>query len=209
MISSPSGNFYIGSAVSFRKRWDQHRYLLRRGSHHSKALQASYDKYEGKLTFSVLARCPITDLLAIEQRYIDSMKPKYNISQIAGSNVGMKHSAETLAKMSASQSGEKNHMFGKSIPADMRARISASLRGEKNLNFGKSLTPEAQERLLAGIRKTVVCVETGLIFKSGVDAAKWLRLNGHPTARNSHISSACHGKLSRAYGYAWKFGQVS
>lgn len=208
-ITSPSGGYYVGSATSFKKRWARHLWLLRRGMHHSKALQSAYDKYDGNLTFSVLAHCPITDLLAVEQRYIDSLKPRYNVSQTAGSNVGMKHSAETREKMSASRSGEKHPLFGKTVPANIRARISASLKGEKNPNFGKPVSKEAIERMNSATRKEVVCIETGSIFRSGADAARWLRSNGHPTARNSHISSTCNGKLDRAYGYKWQFATVS
>lgn len=209
-IASPSGNFYIGSATSFRKRWDRHLYLLRKGLHHSKALQSAYEKYDGRLEFSVVARCPITDLLAVEQRYIDALKPRYNVSKVAGSNLGNKFSPEARARHAASlPRGERHHLFGKTQSAEMRARISASLKGEKHPNFGKPLTQEAQERLLAGIRKAVICVETGVVYQSGIDAARWLRLNGHPTARNSHISSTCNGRLDRAYGYKWQFEKVS
>lgn len=238
-ITSPSGNFYIGSASSFKKRWAKHLHLLRNGKHHSKALQSAYDKYNGDLEFSVVVCCSIPDLIVVEQRYIDALNPRYNVCNIAGSMLGYRHTPEAIAKTSAAIRGDRHYLFGKKpseetrsriseanrgqkrsqefckrngdvhrgkvIPAEVRAKISESLRGEKNANFGKSRAKEMQERLLAGIRKPVVCVETGAVFESGRAATDWLRSNGHPTARNSHISSTCNGKLKRAYGYAWRF----
>jgi NUMOD3 motif len=53
------------------------------------------------------------DLLKREQYYIDLMNPEYNILKKAGSLLGFKHREETIAKMSISKAGEKNHMFGK------------------------------------------------------------------------------------------------
>ena len=232
-ISSPSGKCYIGSAVSFRRRWKNHLSDLRKGKHHSPALQSAYMKYgEAFIKFEKIALCMITDLITIEQRFIDKFHPEYNCSPTAGStlgttvseetrqkislaNKGKVHSPETIARVSAANRGRKrseefcknlgDRKRGSAIPQETRAKISESLRGERNPNFGKSLTSDHQERLLAGIRKAVLCVETGIIFQSGKDATDWLRCNGHPTARNSHISSACNGKLNRAYSYAWRF----
>lgn len=235
-ITSPSGKFYIGSAVSFRRRWYKHLFDLRHGVHHSVSLQSAYNKYgESLLRFDKIALCAVTELIAIEQRFIDQLQPAYNCSPTAGSILGMKRgpcsdetrrkigdanrgrtpSAETRLRISKSNLGKKRSEDfckkngdwhrGKTIPPEMRARISESLRGERHPNFGKPLTKEKHERLLAGIRKPVICVDTGITFESGRAAADWLRSNGYPTARNSHISSVCKGKLRRAYGYAWRF----
>lgn len=34
-----------------------------------------------------------------EQHYLDHLKPEYNILKVAGSPLGFKHSAETIAKL--------------------------------------------------------------------------------------------------------------
>jgi len=41
--------------------------------------------------------------LDLEQKYLDSIKPRYNISPTAGSPLGVKHTAETKAKLSKAQ----------------------------------------------------------------------------------------------------------
>jgi group I intron endonuclease len=40
-----NGKFYVGSAIDTRTRFRQHRRLLRKGTHHCKHLQASWNKY--------------------------------------------------------------------------------------------------------------------------------------------------------------------
>ena len=46
-------------------------------------------------------------------------------------------SAATRAKMSASQTGEKNNFYGKSHNAETRAKMSAAKIGKKNPSYGK------------------------------------------------------------------------
>src|ERR1700757_2872980 len=89
-FTSPSGKQYIGSAISFSNRWRLHRHHLRKGRHHSRALQRAWNKYgEMAIVFEKIALCPITDLLAIEQAAIDRLKPAYNICLKAGSPLGI------------------------------------------------------------------------------------------------------------------------
>jgi len=103
-ITAPSGSKYIGSAVDFGLRWKQHLYHLRAGKHHNAPLQKAYAKYgEAALVFSKLLICSKENLLMYEQIVIDATSPEYNICRVAGSQLGVKKSAETRLKMSASQ----------------------------------------------------------------------------------------------------------
>ena len=80
-----NGNTYIGSAKQFARRWRQHLHLLRKGRHHSPYLQAAWNKYgEASFSFDIVATCELEDLIAQEQHYIDTLKPVYNISAVAG-----------------------------------------------------------------------------------------------------------------------------
>ncbi len=50
-----NSKFYVGSAIDTRTRFRQHRRLLRKGTHHSKHLQASWNKYgEDAFKFEVV-----------------------------------------------------------------------------------------------------------------------------------------------------------
>ena len=48
-------------------------------------------------------------------------------------------------------------------------------------------------------KRPVLCVETGTIFESCSDAARWCGSN------SSHISNACRGTFEKTKGYHWKF----
>lgn len=87
----PTGKVYVGSAVSLRARWDQHRRELRRSMHHNAHLQFAWEKYgEAGFEFTVLELVEAVDLLCAEQRWIDATGCAdrgrgFNISEVAGS----------------------------------------------------------------------------------------------------------------------------
>lgn len=181
-----NGKRYVGSAMSFAYRWKKHRYELRHGVHHCEPLQRAWKKYgEGSFVFEKIALCSITDLLAVEQSRIITLKPEYNICKIAGSNIGIKRGPETLLKMSAWQKG-------RAVSQKQRLQIAATLKGR----YGGGKNPAARK---------VVCIETGQVFPSCLDAALWARSLGHEKAGLSGISAACSGHIRSAYGYAWKY----
>lgn len=47
--------------------------------------------------------------------------------------------------------------------------------------------------------KQVLCVETGIVYPSTIEVERQLGF------ANSHISSACTGRLKTAYGYTWRY----
>ena len=122
IINEVNGKFYIGSAVSIRKRWYNHRRGLNKGTHENKHLRRAWKKYgEGAFYFGVLE--PVEDPTCLtdrEQYWMDLLKPEYNICPTAGSSLGVKRTEEQKQKMS----GENNHMFGRT--------------GEKNPMFGRT-----------------------------------------------------------------------
>lgn len=95
-----NGKQYIGSAHSLFIRAKQHFYYLSVGRHANIHLQRSYDK-NGKFAFEfkILAICSRKDLLFYEQRFIDALKPQYNICKVAGSAAGRKKTPEQRARI--------------------------------------------------------------------------------------------------------------
>ena len=59
------------------------------------------------------------------------------------------HSAESRAKMSAANKGEKNSFYGKSHSVETRAKLSADKMGEKNPNYGKPHSAEVRAKMSA------------------------------------------------------------
>jgi len=116
-------------------------------------------------------------------------------------------------------SGDKNHMKTQAS----RDKISALFKGkphpwalgDKNhmkqqkykdavgLRYKGKKRPEITGAN-SKISKPVLCIENGIIFPSGADAARWLNENGCLSAVPSNISSACSGKLKSAYKFTWK-----
>jgi len=91
---------YVGSAVKPRQRWQNHISDLIRNNHCNPKLQNHINKYGIEdLTFSILEVCYAEQLIQIEQLYIDSLHPWFNLCPVAGSRLGAKCSARTKIKM--------------------------------------------------------------------------------------------------------------
>ena len=148
-ITSPSGRKYIGSAVNFANRWRTHRYNLRRGQHHSSALQHAYNKYgEAALVFEKLIICTKDDLLFYEQRALDAhnLNELYNIAPSAGNQLGFRHSDETKARYSEVRRG----MRMPPRTAEHMQKIADAKRGKKQ----SVAFCENQSRMRKGVPKS-------------------------------------------------------
>jgi group I intron endonuclease len=133
-----TGGWYVGSTVNLRKRWILHRTLLRAGQHHSPYLQNSWNKH-GEEVFRFVP-IHVTDdkeeWVRLEQHFLDTLKPPYNVSPTANSNAGIKRSEETRARMRAANSRpEKVARFvemGKKPKSEAhRARIALAHTGKR------------------------------------------------------------------------------
>lgn len=136
---------YIGSAVLLQKRLRQHFNDLRAGRHTNKHLQRAFDKHGG-IDFEVIEIVSEPQqLVAREQFYIDTLKPRYNIAPTAGSQLGFRHSAQSRALISRIQIGRKMSLetrrnmsaakLGVKLTPEHRRNIAASKMGEKNPFF--------------------------------------------------------------------------
>lgn len=98
-----NGKIYVGqTSVSEKYRFAQHISALRHNRHPNSHLQASWNKYgEKAFSFSVLSRCKVQDLDALERYYIekfDSIENGYN--QESGGNLNKSPSVKTRYLMS-------------------------------------------------------------------------------------------------------------
>jgi len=85
ITNSETGDCYIGSSINVQQRLTQHRYLLRIGRHHSRLLQDAWSQYgEDAFLFDILEVVPDpSQLITLEQRYLDERQPAYNPARIA------------------------------------------------------------------------------------------------------------------------------
>lgn len=128
-IDLGNGWFYVGSACNLEQRGRQHYNALLRGDHDNQIVQRVFSKY-GKFVFTILGRCPEDEIIPREQILLDACceNPKCaNMAPTAGSCLGVKHTNETRANMSATRRGRKKQPQ----TPEHRAKISAALTGYK------------------------------------------------------------------------------
>lgn len=78
-----NGNYYIGVSKNIQRRWSQHRTTLKKGKHHSFAMQEDWDKFgDGCFSFEVIKECEYSDAKKLEEELIKSENPKYNMSDL-------------------------------------------------------------------------------------------------------------------------------
>ncbi|MEZ4708809.1 MAG: GIY-YIG nuclease family protein [Caldilineaceae bacterium] len=74
IVNVKNGHFYLGSSIIIEKRYAQHMSDLRRGHHHSIYLQRAYDRHgEYVFTLDIVEECDESELLEIEQAYLDAL----------------------------------------------------------------------------------------------------------------------------------------
>lgn len=140
LITSPSGKRYVGSAVDWVSRVGTHRHRLRKGTHNNPKLLAAWKKYNGEgFVFEQILCCRREFLVEMEQHLIDTLKPEININKFANSRLGMRHTPEAKAKMSAARKGRK-------LSEETRKKLSIASSLKRH-------SPEVLERMRDGRRK--------------------------------------------------------
>jgi group I intron endonuclease len=217
-----TGKRYVGSSVkNVHYRRSDHLAQLRHGKHSNRHLQRAWEKYgEKAFVWGVLEYTD--DALAREQYYIDTLKPEYNILQVARNVVGCIRSEETRAKISASckglHVGSLHHNYGKSVPLETREKIAATLKGAVPWIKGKQHTQEAKDKM-SHASKGNTKRKDNPTYKN----IKQLDLTGnilalHKTAREAadavnRLNRFDSSKILRAtrtgytaFGYKWRLG---
>jgi group I intron endonuclease len=132
-----NGKIYIGSAKSVSHRLSEHKWYLKNNNHENPHLQNAVNKYGlDNFDFSILEDVEQSKLLEREQYYLDLYKSYeeetgYNIRRKAKSNLGLKHSKETIRKISENNKGKN---LGKHL-------------GKDNPFFGKKHLEETKQKL--------------------------------------------------------------
>lgn len=152
---------YIGSCIGyFTGRKARHLRDLRRGKHHSPKLQNHYNKYgEDDLQFEIIEHLGCScEAISSEQKWIDELNPYFNIRKKAESNLGMKHTPEARAKISAGNRRRKlseatkkrisEAQIGKIIPPEVREKMSQAKIGKKR---GPYKTRRHETEVLLGL----------------------------------------------------------
>ncbi len=144
------GEEYVGSAMQgFSRRWSEHIRHLKKGDHTNWFLQAAWNHFgHNALQFSILERCPKEDCLRKEQKWMNALKPEYNILKYAGApGLGRVQSAQERAQRSIRSTGAGNSFFGKKHTPETLARLSIVHRGRVTTPETKMKLSEASKRV--------------------------------------------------------------
>lgn len=171
VISTPSGRQYVGSAVRFNQRWALHRHHLRNGTHHSRKLQAAWNKYGEQLQFERLLICAREHVVMYEQLAIDALRPELNVAPMAGSSLGYRHTEETKAKFAERKRARKDTPAciaacaakrGVPLSEEHKAKVQAAKVGVKRsdaaraamsaAHVGKTQSAETIEKRVSKLR---------------------------------------------------------
>ena len=172
---------YIGSSARLKMRLKDHIKLLQKDKHPNKHLQCAYNKYgKDKFELAILETCEaIKDtLLYLEQKYIDEIKPEYNMCPKAYSMLGFKHSKEFCEKCKLR---DLSYLFTEEV-----------LKKRGNSTRLIKYKPVQQFDLDGNLLGT---------YPSQIHAA--LALGNIEYRKN--ISACCLNKQKTAYGFKWRF----
>ena len=130
ITNTQTGKCYIGSAIRIDRRWNEHKNLLQKNSHHSQRLQHSWNKHGADyFLFEVLEHVENKeDLISREQHYMDLYESYvrdrgYNICPTAYSRLGCTLSEDHKRKISAALKGRVH-------TAEARERMSKAAKGK-------------------------------------------------------------------------------
>lgn len=154
IINTKNNKIYVGSSVDIKKRWSTHRSKLRGSYHVNNYLQNAWNKYgEGAFEFEVIKKVNnYEELISAEQKYLEKLKPEYNIQLSAGERWGFKHSKETIEKLRKINLGGKNGNYGRKHTAkekELMSKNHADFSGKNHPMYGtkREFTEETIERL--------------------------------------------------------------
>ncbi len=144
---------YFGRAENLHERVIQHKYYLKKGTHHSVYFQRVFDKYGPEILVVVLYEGTIRTIKHIEQFVLDSFfEQSMNCSKDAVAPMsGRNHTEETKKKLSEYTkariaSGDFvpfRYAIGHDVSDKTRQKISTALQGKK-------LSPEHCEKIRQG-----------------------------------------------------------
>lgn len=141
-----NGRLYIGSAIDIKERWYHHTSDLRKKIHGNRYLQRAWDKHGSEnFVFGVLEYCNPVNLIEREQYYMDISQVcenGYNICQVAGNRLGMKHSEKTKNRIKEAHTGRK-------ASDETKKRMSIAGTGRKRL----PATEETKAKMSSSAKK--------------------------------------------------------
>jgi group I intron endonuclease len=181
--NSVNAKVYVGSAKTLKRRFNAHSQELKRNEHHAPFLQRFVNKYGiDCLRFELLELCAVTELIKREQFHLDNSKAAnykfgFNCCPTAGSLLGVKHTAEAKANMSAA-------VRKRMADPEARNKLSAAMKG-------RFVSEETRQKMSAANLRRVRNPETNAKISAAKKASGLVISDEH----KAKISSALKGRV--------------
>lgn len=153
-----NGRFYIGSSVDANERWSAHWRELGRGKHVNPKMQAAWNKYGGRAFICEMLECaPSSELLLVEQRWMDEQQPWFNVAKYADAPMrGRLASPEHRAAISRALVGNGYHC-GKTASDETKAKMREA---QQKRRASQPVSEATRQKLRAKGQGHVVSAET-------------------------------------------------
>ena len=172
-ITNPNGKIYIGSSIRIEKRWISYNSLNKK----QPKLFYSFQKYgKNNHIFEIIEECSKENLYKRENywgKYFNVLEEGLNCFLPGYENIKSEVSKDTKLKLSISQKGLKNSMYGKSgVLSPVFGRKCSNEQKEKlsKIHKNKIISLEHKKK----ISKKVICTETLHEYHSISEFAKSL-----------------------------------
>lgn len=221
--TAPNGKVYIGiTGQKPEKRW-KHGNGYKDNEHFYRAiLKYGWENIKHEIVCTGLTKRQAGKVEQSLIKYFDSTNHDKGYNNSIGGEygaLGMHHSVATRKKLSKSHKGKPSPRKGAHLSAKTRQKISEAHKGkypghgwEKGnipWNKGKKgkyhLCDVTRKRMSEANKgnavKAVICVETGALYDSGVEAAKSIGVT------NRAISNVVRGVNKTCGGYHWKYAE--
>ena len=182
-ITNPSGKIYIGQSVDIYNRWNKNYKMLRCKS--QPKLYNSFKKYGFENhVFEIIEECDISQLIKQETYW----KMFYKVLEIPSlccriDGKGGKSSEETKKKQSLSA---KLSGVGKWNKGRTQSKEEKKLRSKLKLGYKPTSThiDNMSKSMLGKNTKSIICINTGIEYKSIREASKLLNINERSISNN-------------------------
>lgn len=212
-INNITKDLYVGSSLNLTKRMRNYFFYTNNNKDSKLVIIRAMKKY-GLDNFSLavleFCECNIKTCHALEQKWIDYYKPRYNTLKIAGSSYGFKHKIETINKLKKLLSNKNHPNYGKITSIETREAISRGvknfysihrhsfkgMRGEDSPQYGIGGLPvffynkKGEELIFPSINGARQHFKVRWTYiKNNIDSNKWIKLKNDEWIIQSHPRS--------------------
>lgn len=204
-INKINNKVYIGQTSQIpQKRWDNGKGYQTSSKFYNAILKYGWDNFEHKILFTNLSLEQANSKQQQLIQYYHSTEDQYGYNLTSG-GTNFKHSEQTKRKIGQSNhisqqgkqwsqyqrqiisqkfKGQGNPFYGKHHTEQTKKKISQSMKG-KNVGsshpfYGKHHTQESLQKISQSRKgkggKKIRCINTGQIFNTMMDAARWCGL---------------------------------